>query len=30
VGVRVEVGVVAGTQVPFWQSCPTSSHVWQT
>jgi hypothetical protein len=26
----VLVGVVVGTQVPFWHSCPTSSQEWQT
>ena len=29
VGVGVPVGV-GGTHVPFWQTCPTSSHGWQT
>ena len=30
VAVGLCVGVVGGTQVPFWHSCPTSSHEWQT
>jgi hypothetical protein len=30
VGVLVLVGVVVGTQVPSWQSWPTSSHERQT